>query len=192
MGKVLKAHAEWGEYLPDWHTYEDHRKSYSARPELGGGVVLTLIHPIDYLYWLFGPVLHVNAEIRDEPSLETATEDDWAEIDLQFSGGQVAKVHLDYIQKPPVHRLLVSGERGRAKLDFHAGTLTWESTDGGAETERVPEGFERNTMFIDEMKHFLAAVHEGRASDIPIEEGISVLDIALRAKRSARPEVSRG
>jgi len=192
LGKVLKAHAEWGEFLPEWHPWEDHRKSYSSRPELGGGVVLTLIHPIDYLYWLFGPVREVNAEIRDEPSLQTATEDDWAEIDLQFSGGQVAKVHLDYMQKPPVHRLLVSGERGQANLDFHAGTLTWESTDSGAETECVPEGFERNTMFVDEMKHFLSAVHERRASAIPIEEGIKVLDIALRAKHSARPEAYRG
>jgi len=191
LGKALKAHAEWGEFLPEWHPWEDHRKSYSSRPELGGGVVLTLIHPIDYLYWLFGPVRDVDAEIRDEPSLQTATEDDWAEIDLQFSGGQVARVHLDYVQKPPVHRLLVSGERGQANLDFHAGTLTWESPDGGAQTERVPDGFERNTMFVDEMKHFLNAVHQRRASAIPIEEGIDVLDIALKAKHNAQLKTRR-
>jgi predicted dehydrogenase len=192
LGKVLNVQAEWGEFLPDWHPWEDHRKSYSARPELGGGVVLTLIHPLDYLYWLFGPVSDVVAEIRDEPSLQTASEDDWAEIDLRFTGGQVAKVHLDFMQKPPVHRLVISADRGSANLDFHAGTLVWESADGGAETERVPKGFERNTMFLDEMKHFLEAVHERRASAIPIEEGINVLEIALKAKRSARPEVHRG
>lgn len=192
LGNVLRAQATWGEYLPDWHPWEDYRKSYSARPDLGGGVVLTLIHPLDYLYWLFGPVSDVRAEIRDEPSLETATEDDSADITLRFAGGQIAEVHLDYMQKPPVHRLLISGERGSAKLDLHAGTLVWESADGGAKTECVPEGFERNTMFVDEMKHFLNAVHERRASAIPIEEGINVLDIALKAKRSAKPEVHRG
>lgn len=192
VGDMLGARAEWGEYLPDWHPWEDHRKSYSARPELGGGVVLTLIHPLDYLYWLFGEVHDVQASMRSVPSLQTAAGDDWAEITLRFASGQIAQVHLDYVQKPPVHKLCVWGDRGRANLDFHAGTLLWESPDGGAETERVPEGFERNTMFVDEMKHFLEAVHEHRASAIPIEVGIDVLDIALKAKRSAQFEACRG
>ena len=38
VGEVLGARAEWGEYLPDWHPWEDHRASYSARAELGGAV----------------------------------------------------------------------------------------------------------------------------------------------------------
>ena len=96
--------------------------------------------------------------MRSVPSLQTAAGDDWAEITLRFAAGAVGQVHLDYVQKPPVHRLCVWGDRGRAHLDFHAGTLVWESTDGSAETERVPDGFERNTMFVDEMRHFLDAV----------------------------------
>ena len=116
IGQVLGARAEWGEYLPDWHPWEDYRKSYSARGDLGGGVVLTLIHPLDYLYWLFGPVRQVQASIRSVPSLQTAAGDDWAEIMLDFESAVVAQVHLDYVQKPPVHTLCVWGDRGRAAV----------------------------------------------------------------------------
>jgi predicted dehydrogenase len=192
IGEVLGARAEWGEYLPDWHPWEDHRKSYSARADLGGGVVLTLIHPLDYLYWLFGPVQDVQASIRSVPRLQTAAGDDWAEITLQFASGVIGQVHLDYVQKPPVHRLCVWGDRGRALWDFHAGTLAWEATDGSTQIECVPEGFERNTMFVDEMRHFLDAVEHRRPSSIPLEEGIAVLDVALKAKSRTQREICCG
>ncbi|REK10847.1 MAG: gfo/Idh/MocA family oxidoreductase [Planctomycetota bacterium] len=191
IGTVLGARAEWGEYLPDWHPWEDYRKSYSARADLGGGVVLTLIHPLDYLYWMFGPVGRVQAEIRDVPSLQTAAGDDWAEITLKFDSGVVGQVHLDYVQRPPVHRLWVWGDRGRATWDFHAGSLEWQTPEGEIETERVPEGFERNSMFVDEMQHFLKAIEEGKPSRIPLADGIAVLDIAERAKQSAKREACR-
>ena len=61
IGKPISAHAHWGEYLPDWHPWEDYKQGYAARPELGGGVVLTLSHPLDYLRWLLGEVESLSA-----------------------------------------------------------------------------------------------------------------------------------
>jgi len=191
IGKVLGARAEWGEYLPDWHPWEDHRQSYSARTDLGGGAILTLIHPLDYMVWLFGAVERTHASIGRVPSLQTAAEDDWAEITMEFSSGVIGQVHLDYVQKPAVHTLHVWGDGGRVVWNQHDGTLDWQDTAGGSDCQRVPEGFERNTMFLDEMREFLDAVRHRRASPIPLEAGIAALDIALRAKQDARKEPSR-
>jgi hypothetical protein len=49
IGQPLAARAHWGEYLPNWHPWEDYRQGYAARADLGGGVILTLSHPFDYL-----------------------------------------------------------------------------------------------------------------------------------------------
>ena len=38
IGQVISIRAEWGEYLPCWHPWEDYREGYSARRDLGGGV----------------------------------------------------------------------------------------------------------------------------------------------------------
>ena len=54
IGSILSVHAEVGEYLPGFHKYEDYRQSYASRKDLGGGIVLSQIHEIDYLYDLFG------------------------------------------------------------------------------------------------------------------------------------------
>jgi len=185
LGSAVSARAEYGEYLPGWHPGEDHRQGYSAREDLGGGVVLTLTHPLDYLYWLFGPVGRVHGSMRRIGSLETRTSDDVAEIVLEFQSGVIGQVHLDYIQRPPVHTLTVVGDRGRATLNFLSGELTWIDGDGARRVQTVPEGFERNSMFRDEMTNFLAAVAERRRSAIPLREGIDVLDLALRAKADA-------
>ncbi len=37
IGRSVWAQAHWGEYLPDWHPWEDYRTAYSARSDLGGG-----------------------------------------------------------------------------------------------------------------------------------------------------------
>ena len=45
VGVPLSVRCEWGEYLPDWHPWEDYRKSYSARKDLGGGRCVDVIPP---------------------------------------------------------------------------------------------------------------------------------------------------
>jgi predicted dehydrogenase len=190
LGRVIGASAEWGEYLPDWHPWEDYRQSYAARSDLGGGVILTLIHPLDYLYWLFGRVERVQAATRAVPALDTPAGEDWAEITLTFSSGVIAQVHLDYLQRSPAHRLCVWGERGAVTLDFQTNVFRWQvhgDKNVGVEVA-APAGFERNTMFIDEMRHFLECVADRKKPCIPLEDGVEVLKVALNAKQSARGE----
>src|SRR5262249_50073259 len=59
IGRVIAARVEVGQYLPDWHPQEDYRQGYSARRELGGGVILDAIHEIDYVRWLLGEIVAV-------------------------------------------------------------------------------------------------------------------------------------
>lgn len=185
IGEIFGARAEWGEYLPGWHPWEDYREAYSARKDLGGGSILTLIHPLDYLYWLFGEVAGVHASVRNIPMLQTDTGDDIAEITLAFRSGVLGQIHLDYLQRPPTHTLVVLGDYGRAELDFATNELRWTSIDGHVQPETTVEGFERNTMFVNEMKHFLECVEEHRETRVPLSEGSAVLEIALRAKEDA-------
>jgi predicted dehydrogenase len=184
IGRPLSAHAHWGEYLPDWHPWEDYRRGYSARPDLGGGVVLTLSHPLDYLRYLLGEVAAASAFIGKPGELELKVEDN-AEILLRFQSGVTAAVHLDYNQRPPEHRLAVVGTQGTLRWENENGAVTVD-TPAGRQTFPAPEGFERNHLFMAEMQHFLAVAHHQAAPLCTLEDGVKALRLSLAALDSAR------
>jgi predicted dehydrogenase len=185
LGELLSFHAHWGEYLPGWHPGEDYRQGYSARADLGGGVVLTLSHPLDYLRFLMGEVESVWA-FTSSQGLGLPVEDT-AEIGLRFASGVIGSLHLDYNQRPPGHYLEITGSRGSLSWDnsdgslkvYQAGTDTWEKF-------LPPAGFERNSMFLDEISHFLEMAGGRCDSLCTLQDGKQALRLALVVLRSAR------
>ncbi len=193
IGKPLSARAHWGEYLPGWHPWEDYRQTYSARPDLGGGVILTLSHPLDYLRWLLGDVAAVWAFTGRLNDLELQVEDT-AEIGLQFNSGVLGSVHLDYNQRPSAHTLDIIGSCGSLHWENNTGAVSLSRTtdeaqasDGppGWETFPAPPGFERNHLFLDEMRHFLAVARGEAAPLCTLQDGVQALRVALAARQSA-------
>jgi predicted dehydrogenase len=186
IGRPLSLRAHWGEYLPDWHPWEDYRRGYSARQDLGGGVILTLCHPLDYARWLLGEISNVWAFSSSGSDLSLEVEDT-AEIGLRFAAGPIGSVHLNYTQQPPAHHLeIVGGE----------GTLRWDAADGALQLARAgregweifppPPDFKRNHLFLDEMRHFLAVMDGEEGPACSLEDGLAALRLALAAHRSAR------
>jgi predicted dehydrogenase len=183
IGTPVYVHAHWGEYLPGWHPWEDYRRSYSARSDLGGGVILTLCHPLDYLRWLLGEVKTVSATVGQRSHLELDVED-MADITLEFEGGAIATIHLDYIQQPPTHTLHITGQQGSLRWDNADGAVHWyEAKRGNWQTISISAEFERNSMFLAEMQHFLDCLAGKAEPLVTLEDGVKGLAIALAAKR---------
>lgn len=188
IGKPLSARAHWGEYLPGFHPWEDYRNSYAARDDLGGGVILTLCHPLDYLGWLLGEAENLWAFAGKLSRLEIAVEDT-AEIGLQFRSGAFGSLHLDYTQRPASHTLEISGENGRLCWENASGKLSLYRADAEApqwEDFLPPQGFERNHLFLEEMRHFIAVAQGLEQPVCDYWQGKRSLRWALAAHASAR------
>lgn len=183
LGKILAAHAWWGEYLPNWHPWEDYRNSYAARADLGGGVTATLTHPLDYLRFLVGEVRSLCAFNGHISPLELDV-DDAAEVALKFKSGALGGLHVNYFQRPPIHRFEIVGT---------AGTLRWDNADGclslyqmpaefGAwsaeplpaveQQFKLPPDFERNHLFLAQTRHFIEVVRSHVQPACTLEDGI--------------------
>lgn len=196
LGKILTVHAHWGEYLPNWHPWEDYRASYAARDDLGGGVIRTLTHPLDYLRYILGEVAELHAFQGQISALELTGVEDAAEIGLKFKSGAIGGLHVNYFQRPPVHRLEIVGTAGTLRWDNADGTLIhYQMPDafGGiypqplpaVETRHpLPDGFDRNQLFVAQTQHFLKVAAGESAPICTLEDGVRALEMALAARKS--------
>ena len=186
IGRPLSACVEVGEYLPNWHRYEDYRQMYAARAELGGGVILSQIHEMDYLFWLFGMPKRVFTSGGRLSSLELDVEDVASSIlEFEVEGHKVpVHLHQDYVQRPPSRGCKIIGDEG--KLVMSLTNLTFEQYDSkGRLAENLSfEGFSRNELFVSELRHFLDCV-DGRATPlVSLRDGAQSLRMAMAAKAS--------
>jgi predicted dehydrogenase len=186
IGRPVSVRVHWGEYLPGWHPWEDYRKGFSARADLGGGVILTLTHPLDYLRWLLGDISALWTFSGQVAELEIEVEA-VAEIGLHFANGVLGTVHLDYIQRPPAHRLEIVGTQGTIYWDYIEGSLrVYRSSSDKWLSHPLPDGFERNDLFLEQMRHFLAVSHGSEKPRCTLDDGIWAQELACAAHDAAR------
>jgi len=185
IGRLLCVRAEFGQYLPDWHPWEDYRQGYSANRALGGGIILDAIHEINYVQWFMGEVQAVSCFTGKLSSLEIDTEDT-AEILLRFKNGTMAELHLDYLQRSYNRSCELIGEEG---------TITWSFQDkqvrlysAGNEQWRTYEAdpaYDVNDMYVTEMEHFQRCIGGEELPLVDDRQGKNDLEIALAAKESS-------
>lgn len=184
IGRVIHVRAETGSYLPDWRSGGNYREEVSASSELGGGAVLELSHELDYIRWIAGDVRSVSARLGKLGDLEIDVEDT-ADIILEMANGGMANIHLDMIQRDTTRSCRFAGSEG---------TLTWDSITGLVRLYSAATGewsvlhspiiYDRNTMYLAALKHFLQCAADKTAPMVTGEDGARVLEIALAAKRS--------
>src|SRR5690606_21417659 len=115
-GKPLWANIEVGQYLPDWRPWQNYRESYTARKELGGGIILDASHEIDYARWLFGEVDTLLCMADKVSDLELNVED-CATVLMRMKSGMQVDVHLDCIQRHYTRHCKIVGANGTMHWD---------------------------------------------------------------------------
>ena len=187
LGQIISVSAEVGEYLPGWHPYEDYRQMYASRNDQGGGVILSQIHEMDYLYSFFGLPERLFAVGGHLSSLEIDVEDT-ASILMEISvDGRVIPIHLhqDYVQRPPSRGLRIIGDEGKVEVDFRALTMMQYRAGEIVHSEAYPD-LPRNQLFLDEMNHFLSCIRGEEIPLVSIRDGAQSLRMAFAAKESMR------
>lgn len=183
VGKVYSVRAECGQYLPDWHPWEDYRKWYMSKKNEGGGAILDISHEIDYLRWFLGDAKEVGCFYGTVSDLEMDA-DDMAEIILRFKNGAIGSVHLDLLQRIYRRNCEVIGEKGTILWDYTAKQIkVYTKEKDSWETAEYKE--ERSEMFIEETKHFIKCFGRKAQVKVSVEDAAKTLAVAVSAKESS-------
>ena len=185
VGRVISGQVENSSYLPDWHPYEDYRKGYAAKEELGGGITTTMTHELDFLRWFFGDIKEIFSLNKKISDLEISA-DDISTMTMIFEKNIIGELHLDYFARPQFKSCKIKGSKG---------TIYWNSdlnevkiylnNKNKWKTIFRAKNFKRNDMFLDELNYFLKSVKLRKKTFNDISEGMKTLKVILSSKKSS-------
>jgi hypothetical protein len=182
VGGPLFVRIECGSYLPDWRPHQDYRESASARPELGGGVLLELSHELEYANKLFGPLACVGAIVKKTGTLAPDVEDFAHMTFVNKVSGCPVTMSIDFCRRDAVRTCSIHGTQGTLVWDGISHKVTWQSGGGMVETETF--SIERDDMFCRQIEHFLRCVESGEKPKVTIDDAAEVLKLVEAARKA--------
>ena len=161
IGEIINIQCQVGQWLPDWHPYEDYTKAYYARNDLGGGVALSLIHEIHLAIELAGLPTYVSGEVTEYKQLNLDV-DVCSDLMIKHTSGAVSQIHLDFLQRPSHRSGVVTFEKAWLSYDFSKMEITAQRINEEPYELFKNHDYDSNDMYIDQLKEFVSMVEQGR------------------------------
>ena len=184
IGKVFNFRSEFGQYLPDWHPWEDYAETYSAIADMGGGIALDRIHELDYIRYLLGDFVVKYSKVSRIGDLNINTEDN---VDVVFEtlNGVLGTLHLDYLRRDYKAGFNVVGEFGTISGDVGKNgyfSLYNAKTDSRETISFDTEKYDLNRMYKDEIKAFFEIKNGEYGLMQNFEESLELISMVEKIK----------
>jgi len=192
-GKALSARVIFAQSLPYWRPEIDYTKGYTGKKEHGGGIILEASHELDYICWLLGTPIRLSCFARKVSSLKVNTEDT-ADIIVDFEGGPVANIHLDFIRQNYTRNCEIVCEKATIgwELGWKASTSDvklWTFDPKNPEKIKCEKIFsapwEVNEMYKEEVKAFIKSIKEKTEPSPGIRDARLALDLVFKSLESS-------
>ena len=116
IGKPLYMEYSLGNYLPNWHPYEDYRKFYGSDMAMGGAGLDMIPHEFANIFWWLGDFTSVYARLSKLSSLEIKGPDTHTVL-ISFQNSVQAIFHNDIIDRASTGR--------KIRIIGESGTIEW-------------------------------------------------------------------
>ncbi len=188
FGPVLSITEEMGEYLPDWHPYEDYRKFYASDVRMGGCNLDVIAQFLTVQFWVMNRSdvswLQINGQHLS--SLEVKGVDYW-QLFGKFDAGPVVNMQYDLFQRAGHYSVKYVSENAIALIDkgvaryYDAQTKQWQEF-------KRPDDFVYEQCYIDEIACFIDCIKNNGKWPNPISHAVSVVDLMVAMANSINPQ----
>jgi len=180
IGKIYSSRFFVGQYLPDWRPQTDYRSSYSARKELGGGVVFDLIHELDLSVYLSGPPINEVHSIIDRLSDLEIEVEDTAEIIFKSSQNIMVSIHMDYLRRGYERVFSLYGSKGSFRGDLQSNSWEIFGENGELINSDYSTSYDQNQMYDSEITDFIQKGASLEAFKPNLKDGLDAVALALK------------
>ena len=194
IGRPRYVRCTMSAHLADWHPWERYQDFFMSKASLGGGALLDESHFLDLMLWFFGLPSHVYARVEKLSDLEIDTDDNVDAL-LEYPDGLRVSIHLDLFGRPHEKTIRVIGERGAAEWTFDPNELR-VGRDAQPVWQSQRYEHQRNDMFANVAREFLAALDGDEARTCTVSDGVRVLEVIeamrLSSQTGQRVPLERG
>lgn len=181
IGKPLTFLYHSGQYLPDWHPWEDYRTFYVSKRETGA---CREIVPFE-LIWIISTFGGIESLIATKTKISKLDIDidDIYNVLLDFKNGMQGNLTVDVIARFPFRQLKILGEDGVITADWSERIIKYYTTEQGWNTIQINDGkIEQNYIhgdgpYVEEMRNFIKTIKKEILQPYTFEEDLKILKL---------------
>jgi len=167
IGTVSNFSYHSGQYLPDWHPWEDIRDYYVSSKSTGG---CREIVPFEcsWLNDIFGKIKKVTGIYGKTIDLGVDIDDVYA-VAMQYKSGVIGTLLVDVVSRFAVRQMIINGDKGQILWDWNSSDIKLYSSDN-AQWEsyeitkgKSADGYNKNItedMYVEEAGVFLDSIRK--------------------------------
>lgn len=194
IGKILSFTYQSGQYLPDWHPWEDYRKYYVSKKETGACREIVPFELV-WITWIFGYPSGISCFKDKLTKLETEI-DDIYQILLKFKCGIIGHLMVDVISRVPYRIARFLGEEGVIEMDWGQKSIFINNVDKKKieefkiTQEKIENGYiVGEEMYIEEIEKFIKTIKKKETFGYTFEEDLNILKILYSAENSSKEKM---
>ena len=192
LGKISNFLYHSGQYLPDWHTYEDVSEYYVSNKETGGGREIVPFE-LTWITLVLGFPSRVVGFYKNAIQIEGAEYIDETYNLLMDYGQSIFNLSVDVVSRYATRRLVINGDKKQLYWDWDNNMIKiynpesndWEEIK--YEIISAQTGYNKNLteqMYIDEMAAFLKAAKNEVPFPNTLEHDHKVLKVLYAVESS--------
>lgn len=181
-----------GQYLPDWHTYEDVNEYYVSNKETGGGREIVPFE-LTWITLVLGFPKRVVGLYKNAIQIKGAEDIDETYNLLMDYGNSIFNLSVDVVSRYATRRLTINGDKKQLYWNwddnmikiYDPQTNNWNEIK--YETISAQSGYNKNIteqMYIDEMEAFLNAAKNEKDFPNTLEHDHQVLKVLYAVESS--------
>ncbi len=164
IGKVLSFQYHLGQYLPDWHPWEDYRKVYFSKKATGACREMFAFE-LGWLGYLLGLKAKQIFGFNKKLSNLNMSADDYYSALVKFNNNIIGSMVIDVLSRAPFRTLRINGSQGVLEWEwqdykikiYSAQTKKWKIIK--IEKGRSEKNYiSTEDMYEEEIKYFLDAI----------------------------------
>lgn len=191
-GKVSNLTLHSGQYLPDWHPYEDVADYYVSEKETGGAREIV---PFE-LTWLTEIFGHPNTAVAlHQKTIDIRGAEDISDnyhCILKYSSSLMTII-VDVVSRPAIRKLVINAQNLQIHWDWEndfVKTISFKdnneqilkfqtSSSASGYNENIPE-----SMYVSEVKAFMQAVMGTQTFPNNLDDDIKILKLLLKMEKN--------